>query len=216
MTGRWRRGWSDPVRRPLRIAAISVAGNLAMAAWKVALGAAAPSLLLVMVGMFNVGVAVAKIVVLRGVASEASERPPYRAYRRSGAVLVAFALPFLTVCGLAAAGLGGHGAYDLPVAIAIAAVTFFEAGLAVHGILSARRQRSAAVEAVKWVNLSGALILLVLTQDALRIASGADPGDVARAGGMMGLACGAAVALIGGMMLARGPRWLARAVPSGR
>jgi hypothetical protein len=57
--------------------------------------------------------------------------------------------------------------YSDIVAIAIAAFTFTEIGVSVHGIVTTRKNREPIMEAVKLTNFSTSLISLVLTEAAL-------------------------------------------------
>lgn len=57
--------------------------------------------------------------------------------------------------------------YEKNVAIIIAAVTFFEIGFSLYGIIRATKNKDIILQAVKQLNLCSALIGLVLTQTAI-------------------------------------------------
>lgn len=84
--------------------------------------------------------------------------------------------------------------YHMYVGIAIAAVTFTDIGIAIHGIIKAKNDERSKV--LKMVNLATALISLELTQTA--ILSFSNPGvDNSFYNGMFGIGVGVLSLLIG-------------------
>ena len=164
-------------RRALLFTMVAIPGTLAMAAWKAALFVIAPSYFLLATVVFTIGVAVAKAGIIRSHVSirkrEVAGSPvdagaaQSRAYRTTGAIVLGlsalYALSFLPQL----TGAEDSIAYDRPVAIIIAAITFGEIGLAIHGTVSAKRNRDLLTEAVKLTNLAAGLVLIPLTQSAL-------------------------------------------------
>lgn len=198
-------------RRALLFTMVSIPGTLAMAAWKAALFVIAPSYFLLATVVFTLGVAVAKAGIIRShvVARrrEAAGSPvdvpevQRRAYRTTGLLVLALSALFALSFVPQLTGTEGDIAYERPVAIVIAAITFGELGLAVHGTVSARRNRDLLAEAVKLTNVAAGLVLLPLTQSALL---SIDPDiDAGVANAFSGILFGSLAAGVGAWMLWR-------------
>lgn len=201
----------NKTRRAILFTILSIPGALLMAAWKAAVFVITPSLFLMATVLFAVGSVVAKSrVVAAHVSARRRESAgshhhdpelSRRTYRSTGVIVTALAglytgsfLPMLT-------GDTDSVRYDQPVAIAIAAITFGELGLAIHGTVSARRNSDFLVEAVKLTNLAGGLVLLTLTQSALL---SIDPDvEAGNANAISGLVFGSLATAIGGWMIWR-------------
>ena len=164
-------------RRALLFTMVSIPGTLAMAAWKAALFVIAPSYFLLATVAFTIGVAVAKAGIIRSHVSvrkrEVSGSPvdagaaQRRVYRTTGAIVLGLSALYAVSFLPQLIGAEDAIAYDRPVAIIIAAITFGEIGLAIHGAVSAKRNRDRLTEAVKLTNLAAGLVLIPLTQSAL-------------------------------------------------
>lgn len=160
------------LERSMLYARVGVLGTLAMATWKLALLLVSPSTLLLATGVFNLGMAGSKLLavsthrraVAAGSTAEARLHRFLRAFRAIGAAVAALAA-LSAVSGLLPSGTTER--FDTRTAIAIATVTFVEIAIAIPGVVAARRSRELMLEAVKLVNLAGALVLLPLTQRAL-------------------------------------------------
>ncbi|MFF2053547.1 hypothetical protein ACFVU2_18235 [Leifsonia sp. NPDC058194] len=163
---------SDKVRRAIAATMLGVPANLVFAVWKIGLGIVEASLFLVAAGAVNVGLGVAKYLALRAHAAargRGTTHPGEEAavFRRIVWLLLGLSAGF-TLCSLPSAlGSESMGRVDEGAAVLVAALTFTELGFAVHGIVSARRNRSLLVEAIKQTNLVGALVLVALTQATL-------------------------------------------------
>jgi len=201
----------DKTRRAVLFTMVSIPGTLLMATWKAALFVVAPSLFLLATVIFTVGVAVAKAGVIRShVAAQRRQRASgtvdatdyqRRTYRATGLMVLVLSglytlsfLPFLL-------GDSTEVDYGRELAIIIAAVTFGELILAVHGTISARRNSDLLTEAVKLTNLAAGLILLTLTQSALL--SLEPTVNAGNANAISGLVFGSLAAAVGGWMLWR-------------
>jgi hypothetical protein len=206
----------DKTRRALFFTAASIPGSFAMAAWKGALFLVAPSLFLFATVLFNLGVIAAKTLVVRTYVEAGrkraltegavwSAREQYRsAYRVTGILVTVlsllYTLSFIPLFFAAAEEIN----YDRPVAVIIAAITFAEIGLAIHGTVSARRNRDLLSEAVKLTNVAAGLVLLTLTQSALlSLEKDIDPGH---ANAVSGILLGTIAVGIGVSMLIRSRR----------
>lgn len=89
--------------------------------------------------------------------------------------------------------------YEEIPAITIATITFSEIGVSVHGIVKAHKSNDLMRKAVKLLNLSSALISLVLTQTALLSISSDQAYPMANA--ISGFFFGTITLLIGGKMV---------------
>ncbi|HEY0188519.1 MAG TPA: hypothetical protein VGC67_13595 [Cellulomonas sp.] len=206
---------ADRSVRAIRVATISVPANLAMATWKAGLLLVTPSVFLAANVLFTLGVAAAKLLAIHahraavrtGAPGGTDLRDPRQrgAYHQVGLLVAVLAAVYVAMCVLVAVGGAHIDQYDHDVAIAIATVAFVELGFAIHGMLVARRDREPVVEAIKLVNLSGALVLLVLAQAALMSISdgGTDP---SRPCGLTGVLVGTVAVLLGLRMFLRGRR----------
>lgn len=202
-----RRRWlpADRSERSVRFARLSVPATAAMALWKGGLMILSPSVFLLANVLFSFGVVAAKLVAVRahGRLGEGTARVQsgMRAYLRVGQIVLGLSLAYVAMCAVVALGGARTDRYDGNIAISIATVAFIELGFAIHGIVVARRDRDLVVEAIKLVNLAGALVLLVLTQAALLSVSGtADPSRV----------CGLTGVLLGSIAVGTGVRMLRR------
>ncbi|RPE76211.1 MULTISPECIES: hypothetical protein [unclassified Frondihabitans] len=206
----------DKTRRALFFTAASIPGSFAMAAWKGALFLVAPSLFLLATVLFNLGVIAAKTLLVRthitaGRRRALAEGPVgnvreqhRRAYRATGILVTVlsllYTLSFIPLFFASAEKI----TYDRPVAVIIAAITFAELGLAIHGTVSARRNRDLLSEAVKLTNVAAGLVLLTLTQSALlSLEKDIDPGH---ANAVSGVVFGTIATGIGVSMLIRSRR----------
>jgi len=196
-------------RRGITFAALSIPGNVVVAVWKTALIVVSPSLFLLANVVYTIGVVAAKVVAIRahgvtraGAARAAdASRHRRRAYRAIGGLVSMLSIAYVLSCLPMALGTSRAEAYDRHIAVLIAAVTFVELVLSVHGVMSARRNKDLLVEAIKLTNLAASLILLVLTQTALM--SFAYRGDATVYNGVCGMVFGSMAALIGVYMLVR-------------
>lgn len=206
----------DKTRRALFFTAASIPGSVAMAAWKGALFLVAPSLFLLATVLFNLGVIAAKTLVVRTHVSarrrralaeggvESVREQHRRAYRTTGILVTVlsllYTLSFIPLFFASAEKIS----YDRPVAVLIAAITFAELGLAIHGTVSARRNRDLLSEAVKLTNVAAGLVLLTLTQSALL--SLEKDIDAGHANAVSGVVFGTVAVGIGVSMLVRSRR----------
>lgn len=193
------------VPRSIRIARWSIPAGAVLAVGKGVLVVLSPSVLVLAHVMVGLGTAAAKLVAVRA----HSDSDPRRGYRRVGWVLSGLAMLYTAMC--AAAGFWGSRLqhYDERVAIGIATLAFTELGIAVYGILAARRVHDLVVEAIKRVNLVAALALLVLTQAALMSLGGES--DPSRVCGLTGVLVGIVAVATSGWMLRGG-----RSLPTSR
>jgi len=201
----------DKTRRALLFTMVGIPAALLMVAWKAALFVVAPSLFLFATVLFNLGVAVAKAGIIRShvglrrreVALETVDASTNhrRSYRKTGVLVTSMSALYTMSFIPMFVGESHEIHYDRNVAVIIAAVTFVEIGLAVHGSISARRNSDMLTEAVKLTNLASGLVLLTLTQSALL---SLEPDvDIGYANAISGIVFGSLATGVGGWMLWR-------------
>jgi divalent metal cation (Fe/Co/Zn/Cd) transporter len=188
----------DPrkIERWLFFANTSFYGNLALAAGKLAIGIYTASLFLCISALYNVGIALCKLVAVRGYRAETG----LKSYQKVGIILTVSGIVFIVYC-LRLFFHGSNVIYPMEVALAIAAITFSEIGAAIYGIVIARHYKAHAISAMKLTSLSSALISMALTQTA--ILSFTEKIDVSYYNGLSGVICGGVAALIGVYMIVR-------------
>jgi hypothetical protein len=91
------------------------------------------------------------------------------------------------------------------ISIGIAAVTFTEIGFNIRGVIVTRHEHTLLIHAIKMINLSAALITLVLTQTALLSFANkeAESLEISKANGVIGILMGTVATLIGFYMICR-------------
>lgn len=208
--------WYRTYERMILIAKLSVVLNAAMAIGKLALGIYSASLFMVVNALYSVGIGAAKMIAIKGYSlderlsgtSDAAgmRKKEYRHYRWVGLILLCSSVAYAIYCTRLFFG-GSTMQYDMIVGIAIAAFTFLELGMAIHGVLTMRRNREPIFEALKLITLASALITLVLTQAALTSFAGVgetgEAMDMSFFNGLSGLVFGGLAALIGLYMVVR-------------
>lgn len=201
--------WQDLRDRSVFFAMWSIGGSLAMAAWKIAAAVLAPTALFWLANAaFSLGLAVAKWLAI-GVhrrtgrdSSDASDhRRQRRIYRVAGATVIGLAAIYVGSCTTMLTGNQPTQQYDTISGITIAALAFAELGFAVRGVVTARRSSDLIVETIKFSNLAGALVLLVLTQAALLSLN--HESNIGHYTGLAGILLGSVSASIGLYMLVR-------------
>lgn len=199
--------WQNPRERSVFFASWSIGGSLVMAAWKIGAATLAPALLFGLANAaFSLGLAVAKWLAV-GVHRRTDRDDPgdqnrqRRLYRAAGATLIGLAAIYIFSCTTMLTGDQPTQQYDTITAITIATLAFTELGLALHGVITARRSADMVVETIKLSNLAGALVLLVLTQTAL-LSLGHESG-ISHSTGLAGIVLGSLAAVIGLHMLVR-------------
>lgn len=94
------------------------------------------------------------------------EKAEHWYYRRIG-LLILMASTIYVLYSIRIFFLNDTTSYEKNIAIMIAAVTFFEIGFSVYGIIRATKKKDIILQAIKQLNLCSALIGLVLTQTAI-------------------------------------------------
>lgn len=174
-----------------------------MALWKCLLLFVAPSLFVLANVAYNLGAAAAKALAIQSHRQERRPElwgwPPRRTYRLIGWIVLGVSLFYIV--GSLELVFGAGQDFDVSpfVAILIATASFTELTIAVVNILNARREDDLLIEALRFVKLAGAFLLLVLTQTALLTAI--VPKDLSVYNGAFGILMGTLSAGVGIYML---------------
>jgi hypothetical protein len=186
------------IDRWLLFAKASIYMNVLLALGKVALGIYSMSLFLCMSAFYNLGMAVARQIALKGYKEKRSE---YQIYRKVGITLAVSGAIFIIYC----LRLFLHGSavqYSMYESLAIATITFSEIGAAIYGVVLTGKGYSPTLAAIKLTSLASSLISLVLTQSA--ILSFTAEGDMSFYNGLSGMVFGGSATLIGVFMIVYG------------
>lgn len=153
-------------------AGLSVAVNAILAMGKIGMGIYSLSVFLCINGLYNIGIGFAKATSIkwyldRKKAPDEHRKDEYRVYFIIGMIILAASILYMAYCIRLLMGNHSNIKYSDIVAITIATFTFTEVGMAVHGIVTTRKNREPIMEAVKLTNFAASLISLVLTEAAL-------------------------------------------------
>jgi hypothetical protein len=168
--------------------------NVALAVGKLAIGIYSMSLFLCVSALYNVGLAYARRVALKGYGKKQAE---YQIYRKVGVVLTISGVIFVIYC-LRLFLHVSEARFSMYESLAIAAITFSEIGAAVYGVVVTGKGYSPILASIKLTSLASSLVSLVLTQSA--ILSFTAEGNMAFYNGLSGMIFGGSAALIGVFM----------------
>lgn len=163
-------------------------------------GAVTSSVFVVVSAFYSCGTGIAKVLCFKGERYAGSGEKYYLCLACAG---VLFTSSILYIAG-AVRQLYVPSAYNygkIP-AIAIAAVSFYDLGAAIAGIIKERKKGNCFVKALKRINFTGALAAIALTQAA--ILSFADGGSNKEANAVAGIIVGAAIIVSAAITLADG------------
>lgn len=186
-------------QRSMGVAGVSCIGNIVLAFGKIALGLLSLNFYVCVNGLYTLGMVLAKLCVLAGFIKQKKYAEQYGYCYVSGIILVIASIAYITY----SIRLLLHpqaASYNEIVGITIAAVTFFELGLNLHGVLAERNNKSPLFFVLKMINLSSALICLALTQTAL-LSFQQTEADHSVWNGVMGILMGSFAAMLGLMII---------------
>lgn len=189
---------------------LSMSFNGVLALAKIFLGVYTLSLFPILSACYSLGIMIAKYFAITehkrttkdSISSEEIEKRHYRCYQLIGVVILVSSLLFIIYSLRLFIIQEPLVKYSTIGAITIAAVTFFEIGVAIRGVFLARKKEDRLMESIRLTNLATALISLVLTQTA--IMSFAHGGDYTIYIGCSGVLFGGIAAIIGGYMIVKG------------
>lgn len=149
--------------------------NLGLALMKFLLFILSPSSFLIANVVFSFGVFVEKLIAVRTyrmsrLSANAVEPPledQYRATLKVGVVLAISAALYMGLCLPLILGEAVALSFDPLIAEILALVAFTEIGIAIVGVVRTRHATQPLVKAIRVVNLSSSLVLLVLAQAAI-------------------------------------------------
>ncbi|MFV0394251.1 MAG: hypothetical protein ACK5LC_07635 [Coprobacillaceae bacterium] len=150
----------------------SILYNFILAIGKLSLGIYNISFFLCINAFYNLGIALAKIVAIKGFKNSylydthhGYGHAAYRSYIKVGFILSISA--FIYILYSARLFIMKEPVdYSNMTSITIALVSFVEIGLAMYGTLTTSKENEPSINAIKMTNLSSSLISLVLTQTA--------------------------------------------------
>lgn len=185
--------------RILHLAGMSALGNALLGLGKVASGVLAGSFFVCVNGLYTLALVLARACALAGSAQGTPRAAQFRCCRWSGRLLVLASALYVAYSGWSWYHPKAVDCHPY-AAIGIAAVTFTEIGLNLHGVWRYRRDDRPLLHALKTINLAASFISLVLTQSVLLSFTGEhDPAYNALLGGLMGVCA----ALLGAYMIRR-------------
>lgn len=184
-------------------AIISMVFNFAIAAGKLVIGLATLSVYIIISAFYSLGVGLAKQIYYRGylkALDDPSCEPKY--YLRISLVLMASSLVYIGYM-IRLFFIKNSFHYSMFLGIAIATVSFFELIVAIVGLVKSNRRKDLLLSGLKTVNLSSALVALVLTQIAILsfTSSGAQAVDHSFNNALFGIGMGS-VSLIFSLLMA--------------
>lgn len=195
----------------IRFAKLSIPLNTIIALSKIGLGIMSASFFPAISACYNIGIAIAKYFAVSehdksskhfNDTSEEKKKRELNCYHLIGVIVFISSVIFVLYSFRLFLFEEKTIQYTNIVAIGIATVTFSEIGLAVYGILSARKNDELIVEAIKFTNLATALISLVLTQTALLSFTQVE-GNMSLYIGFSGVLFGTISAMIGLLMVSK-------------
>lgn len=196
--------------RSLYFTKVSVPWNLLLATIKFILGIMSFSFFLIIGGLYNLGISIAKYFALEGnriIDLESSEniinRKQRQYYNLIGIIIFISSIIFILYSVRLFFINGTNLKYTKIRALIIATVTFVEIIFAIRGIVIARKIKEPIVEAIKLTNLSTSLVSLVVTQSA--ILSFTHKQNLNIYNGVLGFLMGSLSLLIGMYMIIRDP-----------
>lgn len=193
---------------------ISITYNFILALSKIAMGLYNLSFFLCINAFYNLGIAFAKTVAIKGFKNShlydthrGYGREAYKSYKQVGIILAVSA--FIYILYSARLFVTKEQAnYSNVTGITIALVTFTEIALATYGILTTSKENEPAINAIKMANLSSSLISLVLTQTAIMSFAYPIKNSTSLYNGLSGVIFGGLAMLIGLYMISHMSRIL--------
>jgi hypothetical protein len=179
----------ETYNRILLFARASILLNAVIGLGKTIKGFYSHSFIFVCSGFYNLCIALAKIVAVKGYAESkgkavwpfvqhtdrSGKRKEHRYYRQVGFIVLLASLVY-TIGSTRVLFFGRNKAhYSLIWVIEIGTVTAVEIIISIYGVLARRREKEPILEAIKTTSLISSLIGLVLVQTAILGQSGTEP-----------------------------------------
>lgn len=180
-----------------KISPFSFLSSLGMGIIKIAVAIITKSLGLFISSFYNILIGITKKNV-----RTRSANSIYRKYTDIGICVIVASILFINY-SIAVMKMHLNSTYHMYVSLLIATVTFTDIALAVVGIVKAKKKKDIENEMLKYVNLSTALISLVLTQKSI-LSFTNDGQDMSFYNGLGGIVIGSIVCTIGIYMAIKG------------
>jgi hypothetical protein len=171
----------ETYNRILVFARASILLNAAIGLGKTVMGFHSHSFIFVCSGFYNLCIALAKIVAVKGYAESkgkavwpfvrhiggGGKQKEHRYYRQVGFIVLLASLVY-TIGSIGVLFFGRNNAhYSLILVIEIGIVTAVEIIVSIYGVFARRREKEPILEAIKMTSLISSLIGLVLVQTAI-------------------------------------------------
>ena len=147
-------------KRLLGTTAISAGVSLILGIYKIVLSILTNSILIFIYSFYNFGSMIIKITFMKNYKKESEK------YYFVGLIVVITSICYIFYSIKMIRG-ELHPNYHEYLAIGIAAVTFWDIGMAIYGIVKARKKKDIKLESLKLTSLASSLISLNLTQIAI-------------------------------------------------
>ena len=158
---------ADASGRSRMTARVSMLAHFSAAACKMAAGVFALSGFLVISGLYSAGIGTAKGIYDRGAAlSRGNRTQELRYYRNIAMILLISALAYMTWMARLFFSPPAFR-YGRILGIGIAALSFWDLGAAIWGLVDSGKRKDILLSGLRTVNLSSAMTALVLTQTAI-------------------------------------------------
>lgn len=196
--------YGSKMSRSLHITGAAATASTFIAIGKLIMGIFSLSFFTCANAFYSFGMIGAKSIALIGIRKALDKSEQYQYYFCSGAVLIVSSLLYI-IYSIRLFFSPITSSYHMYIAIGIAAVTFTEVGLNIRGVIVTRHNHTLLIHVIKMINLSSSLIAIVLTQTALLSFTNkeADPLEISKANGVIGILMGTVATLLGIYMICR-------------
>lgn len=195
------------VDRTALAAAGSVASGISMAVVKIGLGIMTHSLLFIVNAVYYIALCLSRLAIVQQhrsirTISDSLKRleREMSVYHRTGLLLCFIGLSYAVFSGFMFF-VKAPTRYTQIVAITVATITAVKIGVAIRGLVVAKRERNPMDSAIKFITFTDALLSLVVVQNVMLESQGLD--SASESSGMLGMGLGTAVIVAGLIMFLR-------------
>ncbi|MFT8988196.1 hypothetical protein [Bifidobacterium psychraerophilum] len=195
------------VDRTVLAAAGSVASGIGMAVVKIALGVMTHSLLFIVNAVYYVALCLSRLAIvqqhrrIRGISDSLKRlEREMNVYHRTGLLLCFIGISYAVFSGFMFF-VATPTRYTQIVAITVATITAVKIGVAIRGLVVAKRERNPMDSAIKFITFTDALLSLVVVQNVMLQSQRSE--HASESSGMLGMGLGIAVIVAGLIMFLR-------------
>lgn len=179
-------------KRLISFSFLSIVLNVIMGIYKIGLAIVSNSVLIFIYAFYNIGAIISKTIFIRNYKKENEK------FYLMGVIVVVTSICYMLYSVKMLIGELSFNYHEY-IAIGIAAVTFWDIGMATYGIVKAKKRKDIQVESIKLTKLASSFISLNLTQIALL--SAINEFDAHIYNGIMGIGVGIISMCIGIYMI---------------